>query len=586
MSKIRQLSKDVAERIAAGEVVERPSSIVKELVENSIDANASFISVSIEDGGKASITVTDDGAGMDAEDVGLCVMRHATSKIRIESDLWNINTMGFRGEALAAIGSVAKLTIESKPNNKDTLEGIRVDVDGGAIGRPQIIGMASGTRVIVKYLFFNVPARQKFLKSASVEYGHIADAVTSFALAYPKIRFELISDGKKRLAFNDASTIDRVREVLKVDDGKNLIKVEEGGDLVSVSGFISHMSSASPKGFYTFLNRRIVRDKLLIHAVTSAYSGRLERGEYPIAALWIDVDPSKVDVNVHPQKREVRFVNGGAIHDFVCMALKKALGSHNPVTVVSSEFNAEKNDPKPFESPRNYNWLSGGDRIASSSEAKAAISNLRVPILDIDQRIIGDAHECSASLNPVGQLGLTYIVCESRDGDMVIIDQHAAHERLGFERLKRQYLANGVVRQVLLLPERIELGEKGLAYIMSHKGVIEEAGFEIEDFGGGSLLVKCVPDIVGSISVKTIFEKIAVDLEEYERSNTFQNTTEAIFAIVACHAMVRSGDRLSMSEMARLIQDIEREDIKTCPHGRPVLVKIGKAEIEKWFGRR
>ncbi len=328
MGIIRKLSKEVVEKIAAGEVVERPASIVKELIENSIDAGAKNIRIDVVDGGKKLLSVIDDGTGMAADDLTGCVQRHATSKVSSEEDLWNVDTMGFRGEALAAIGAVSKMSIESKPNLDDIIEGARVDVKGGELEGPTPSGCPGGTKVVVSDLFFNVPARKKFLKSENVEYGHTVDVVSSLALANPGIRFQLHCENKRGLNVVPAGNSDRSNEkrILSILGDRyfgKLKRIDEVGGSISVKGWIAEEGRGAGKDVHVFLNNRVVRDRMIMHALATALGDGTERNRYPAAVLWIDIDPREIDVNVHPTKREVRFSNSGAVHDFIRSAIKK-----------------------------------------------------------------------------------------------------------------------------------------------------------------------------------------------------------------------------------------------------------------------
>lgn len=603
MSIIRELSKDVIERIAAGEVVERPSSVVKELCENSIDAGASSISIDICEGGKDSIVIVDDGTGMDMEDLKLSVMRHATSKIKSDEDLWAINTMGFRGEALAAIGAISRLVIASRVNDTKVIEGNSISVVGGEIDGPRVAGCAGGTRIEVRDLFFNVPARQKFLKSANVEAAHSIDVVTELALANPKIRFEMSVDGKRKLcarAIGDdsASLKGRISEIIGERAMSDLIFVDEENSNLSIRGYLCERGRSGGKDFHLFINRRAVKDRIIMHAVSMAFGDRLERGAYPLAVLWIDIDPARVDVNVHPAKREVKFAESGAIHDFVAMAVKKGLansemfvGDHaaqmkQRVGDAIINYEARRltnlNSSEPCDSRRSFNI----SRMVDEDQ-KRSYSSPSVGISTRDQTNIFAGHGLVQSRKrAIGQLGKTYILCEGDDGSLSVVDQHAAHERIGFDELKKQYTSTGVRSQRLIIPERVELDARSFAYLSENLKLFADAGFEIEPFGGTSMIVKSVPEIIGTSPVKGILERVASEIEEYGSSQSIEDRIDPIFAVIACHAQVRGGDRLSQSEMDALIADMERLDVKSCPHGRPAEVKVEISEIEKWFRRR
>ncbi len=590
MGNIRCLSKEIVEKIAAGEVVERPASIVKELVENSIDANASSISIEMETGGLQRLSVRDDGCGMDAEDLGRCVLRHATSKIRSSEDLFRISTMGFRGEALYAIGAVSRLTILSRVNEPGVLEGSRVDVEGGSVAGFSVAGCAAGTQVDVRDIFFNVPARKKFMRSPAVEGGHVVDAVCSLALSHPAIRFELKADGSRRLSLpaccRDGAGVtaeERVVAVLGEKFRGRLTPVDERSLDISVRGWVAEAGRASGKDVHFFLNRRPVRDRLLMHALAQAFAERETAGGGPAAVLWIEIDPAIVDVNVHPAKREVRFVRGSAVHDFIVTAVRKSLSCTQSVVM-----------SHPASS---FSESSGAAAVAGTREG------VREALLRYEERRLGgqgyevrsfaEGVQCAIpgatdhknSMRPLGQFGLTYIACEHEDGSLVLIDQHAAHERLAYDELRAQFAEGEVHVQRLLIPERVELGAAEAAQVVERQEILSAAGFEMEPFGGGSILVKAVPEILRDAAVAPVFEKLAHELDELGGSVALADAVGRVFAVIACHSQVRAGDALSQDEIAALVRDIERRDIAMCPHGRPALVRIEKSEIEKWFKR-
>ncbi len=581
MGIINELPVDLVGKIAAGEVVERPASVVKELIENSIDAGASRIKIAIREGGRGLISVEDDGCGMDRADLSKCVLKHATSKIRSEPDLWNLHTLGFRGEALAAIGAVSEMEIESRPAS-EALEGSRISVSFGAADGPHPAGCPSGTRVSVKKLFGSVPARLKFLKSDAVEFGHVHDSVVALALANPSVRFDLLCDGKERLCAHAADFADddamKSRIISLVGDSVSagLKKIFEPAPEISVEGWVSENGRRGGKDIHIFLNGRPVRDRLLIHAATSALGDGTSRDRYPAAILWMRIDSSKVDVNVHPTKREVRFANSGAVYEFLKSAMRKGLQSGFPISAGAVSFPDMGNAIMRFEERREKNSFSDMLRLVRSDKISSDPSgdgNLFPASLD------------SARLRPIGQLGLSYILCEDENRSLVVIDQHAAHERLGFEALKDQRSRGAVAGQRLLIPERIELSPKELAHVMEHFGALSEAGFEIEHFGGNSVVVKSVPEMLAGISLAGFLSDLASDLEELGASSSADDAVNRILTRIACHSQIRSGDRLSDAEVAALVRDVERERVTHCPHGRPALVKIDPQEIEKWFKR-
>ena len=590
MGSIRELPREVSEKIAAGEVVERPASVVRELVENSIDAGASSIAIDLAEGGRRHIAVMDDGSGMDAGDLSRSVLRHATSKIAVADDLFRVGTMGFRGEALAAIGAVSRMTIETRENRPGAVEGARIEVAGGAVAGPFACGCAAGTRVVAADLFFNVPARLKFLKSPSVEFGHAFEAVASLALSYPEIRFELKSDGKTRFVSRAGDIDGRVQELLGRSLEGELAMVEEAGEGIALRGWIGEGGRAAAKDLRLFVNRRPVRDKVLMHAVSAAFGERLRRGEYPAAVLWLEIDPAEVDVNVHPAKREVRFARSGAVHDFVMAACRKAFASTNgPTANTASSLRLARSGAARSTAPRPpLMEATESDGLRRRSEAVLARGPRELDGVSRSEEAVfafgPNVHE--GVLRVIGQLGATYIVCEDEGGTLVLIDQHAAHEKLGFDQLKANHSQGFIPQQVLLVPERVELGPKERAYVMDNLELLSKAGFEVEPFGGSTLLVKAVPEILGDSSVACIFAELAAELEEIGSSEKVDETIERIFAVVACHRQVRSGDRLSAAELSALVRDIEREGVTHCPHGRPALVRVEKGEIERWFKRR
>lgn len=562
MGIIKVLPEHVIAKIAAGEVVERPASVVKELIDNAIDAGAASIEVDVVAGGKKCVTVIDNGHGMDAEDARRCVERHATSKISSDADLFNIRTMGFRGEALAAIAAISKLQIETKVSSPDVVEGALVIAEGGLIKEARAAGCPVGTRISVSDLFFNVPARRKFLKSDSVEYGHIADVVYSMALACSSIRFELSHDGLPKIRCHRTGDIKcRIEDVLGDEVRNSLYEFKESGDGIGLHGFVvkDGVTRATAKDIRFFVNGRPIKDRILQHALLSGFETFLPRGEYPIVVLYLTIDPSVVDVNVHPTKREVRFANGSMVHDFVESSIGKAVSGR-----IVRDFTVA---------------MSGGGE-AVPSLCKGGEGRVDLPPL-IPPYKGGEGFR----LRVLGQFDRAFIVCEGLEGKLVIIDQHAAHERLGFETLKEQLAKGSIEQQRLLLPEQLGLSPKDMAVISEHLDKIREAGFDLEPFGKDIIVVKGVPSILGDISLKMIFEKIAGELAEFGSSRAANEELDKILSVIACHRQVRAGDLLSTEEMQSLVRDVERKGASHCPHGRPAVVTIERTEVDKWFKR-
>lgn len=576
---IRALPADVVEKIAAGEVVERPASVVKELVENAIDAGAAAISVDIEGGGLRRIRVSDDGCGMDAEDLVNSLRRHATSKITSADDLWRISTMGFRGEAIASIGAVSRLSIESRVNDPRVIEGARVEMSAGVIGGPVPAGCAPGTSVIVGDLFYNVPARRKFIRSERVEAGHAVDAVFAAALAFPRVRFDVKADGRRETlaaAVGDADEEagrERVAAVLGSASSEGLAYICESAPGLSIAGFVSERGRASGRDVHFFVNRRPVKDRVLMHALSQAFEGRLDRGASPSAVLWIEIDPARVDVNVHPAKREVKFAAPSEVHSFLMSAVKKRISSKAPAVSLPAA-STDAGAPGP----------------STEARALAAVMRferdrlVRAPRFTETSQTSFPAQE--PRMRPLGQFGRAYIACEGEAGELVIIDQHAAHERLGFDALVAQYASGRVAQQRLLVPEHVELARADAAAISERAQLLAEAGFEIEPFGGGTIVVKAVPEILGGSSVSLLMQRLASEFAEMDSAISLDDARKRVFALAACHMQVRAGDALAPQEIASLVRDVEREAVTSCPHGRPALVRIERDQIEKWFKRK
>lgn len=587
MGKIQTLSASAIERIAAGEVVERPASIVKELIENSLDAQADSIVVEIEAGGKKRIAITDTGSGMDEADARACLQRHATSKLCSSDDLWRIQTLGFRGEALAAISAVARVVIETKVNDNAVLAGTRVLVHGGEIIEFGEFGCPDGTRIEVEELFCTTPARQKFLKSDQVEYGHIAEVFTQHALAHPAVRFELIRNGKTHLSYPKVeSSLRRVCHVLGANVEADLQVVEEDGADISLQGYVGKigLDKSTPKHLHIFVNGRPLRDRLLMHAVSSAYGECLQRGRYPIAVLFLAIDPTQVDVNVHPAKREVKFAKANAVHDFIKSAIRKRLGQREIPTKELFTAGLNATQERVFQAVNRFETSR-----QQSTDFLSPLSGQHSKQANNDQ-VQREFSASEASFQPsehkvLGQLDASYIICESAAGELVIYDQHAAHERIGFDALKQQYASKGVEQQVLLIPENITLTTKETSFINEHLEILNKLGFELEPFGGETFLIKAVPAVMGAVNLQVLFETIALELEQVGSSLAYQKIVDHLFATMACHRQVRFGDRLSLAEMESLLCQVRDGKVTHCPHGRPVMIEIDKKEIERRFKR-
>jgi len=563
---IEVLAPEVIAQIAAGEVVERPASVVKELIENAIDAGSTQIKVEVKQGGVKFIRVADNGSGISSNEASLAFRRHATSKVRDSSDLENISTLGFRGEALPSIAAVSHVDIITKTNNDSV--GTHLVLRAGEItGQGRGAG-TQGTSVTVENLFRNVPARLKFLKSVSTENAHISDLVSQYSMAYPEIRFELTSDGKVVLQTpGNGSLRDVLVAVYGLKTAEAMIQVGDGGS--QVYGFVSPPSLARSRrdSLSFFVNRRWVKSGLLIRATEEAYSGLLMTGKHPIAVLNISVPPDDIDVNVHPAKTEVRFRSEGEVFTLVQRAVRAAL-------VAESSVPDAKRAPRPIGST---SAVVGAGRAAlqerlfeepthtQGQQTPRVLPESRLPILRI-----------------IGQLAATYIVAEGPDG-MYLIDQHAAHERILFEKVMAQRARRDVAVQGMLEHVSIEFSPRQESMLKRAQEALKSYGFAVEPFGGQTYLVRTAPALLGEGDIiKAVHEIVDTFSEEGDRSKA----EEKIAASIACHGAVRAGKVLTMDEMTRLVLDLENaESPHTCPHGRPTMIRFSSSQLERDFGR-
>jgi DNA mismatch repair protein MutL len=574
--KIELLSNEMASRIAAGEVVERPASVVKELVENSLDAGATEISVWVERSGASLIRVTDNGEGMASEDLELAVERHSTSKIRDEQDLFRIATLGFRGEALPSIGSVSKLEIVSRPAT--SVNGHRLSVDGGRKAGMRVSAAAVGTTVEVKEIFFNTPARRKFLKSPGTELSHICDVVNRMALAYPAVHFCLQHDRRNvadYVAVRHAK--DRLRQVLGADVAKNLAPFSLRQGELSVTGYFSSAPVSYPNARYifTFVNRRYVRDRVLTHALIQGYDTLLMKGQYPAVVLLLEIPYGEVDVNVHPAKYEVRFRRQNDVHTAVAQAINAALKdrakepSRSPSPSTHPEFFHVHDSPLP------YARLSGANLPTHTAREGFAAPHYAG----------GQPNGYFSSLTVLGQILGCYLVCVSSDG-LSLIDQHAAHERVAFEKLRRQLNAGAVVMQNLLIPQTIDLTAGELLLLERKLFEFERFGFLLEPFGASCYAITAVPALLPEGDyVQTVRQMIA-ELAEVDASEKLRQHLEERLATIACHSVIRANRKLEPGEMRALLADLDQTDHATqCPHGRPVLIEFSHHDLDRLFKR-
>ncbi len=594
MSVIRILPPTTVNRIAAGEVVERPASVVKELVENAIDAGASKIEVTLRGGGKQEIIVADNGKGMDAQSLKLAVQRHATSKLP-DDDLLQVKFMGFRGEALPSIGSVSRLTITSRA--QDSSDAWMVHIEGGEEREPLPAALNGGTRVEVRDLFYATPARLKFLKTDSAETQAAGDILKRIAMAHPEIAFSFQHEGKgwrvESRDRNPESRKDRLREIIGQDFSANALPVDLEREGVKLTGFagLPTFNRGNALAQYLFVNGRPVRDRLLLGVVRAAYQDYLARDRHPVLALFLEVPAEKVDVNVHPQKAEVRFRDNQLIRGLILRALKDSLaqaGFKASTTVAAETLSAFVPLASPVTTAHaGYSWApmtSGSAQMAMqmqeplTGQLAPAIAPVQTPSL------------AAEAMPPLGysraQLHGTYIVAQTANG-IVIVDQHAAHERLVYECMKESLAAGGVKTQPLLLPEVVELEEDAAERLLERREELAELGLTIEGFGGNAVVVREVPALMGQGDVQGLIRDMADELAELGEALKLRDRLEHICGTIACHGSVRAGRRLNEMEMNALLRQMEQTPYSgQCNHGRPTYVELKLADIEKLFGRR
>jgi DNA mismatch repair protein MutL len=576
--KIHILSDEMASRIAAGEVVERPAAVVKELIENSLDAGATEISIALEKSGTALIRVTDNGEGMGPEDLNLAVQRHATSKLGNEADLFRVATLGFRGEALPSIGSVSKMEIVSRPPVAET--GYRIRVEGGKKETPIVAAWAAGTRVEIRDIFFNTPARRKFLKSPATELSHICDAVNRMALAYPNVHFRLAHDDRIIADYAAASEgKNRLHQVLGRGIAKDLIPFEWARGDLRLRGYLSSTPVSFPNARYvmTFVNRRFVRDKVMTHAVLYGYENLLMKGQYPAVILFLEIPYAEVDVNVHPAKFEVRFLRQSEVHEAVADAVRQALKqeakdpTRRTSSVSSSAFAGVMDTPLPY-AIRPVLQREGQD------SKDDAIANFAAPKQGFDAGLF-------SSMDILGQILGCYLVCAS-PGGLALIDQHAAHERIFFEKFRRQLFEGEVQKQSLLIPQSIEL-TAGESLLLEQKlALLEGLGFVLEPFGPDGYALTAVPALLPEGDYRPLVRRMVAELADVENSEKLRQHLEERLATMACHSVIRANRRLEMSEMRALLCELDQVDFATqCPHGRPVLIQFGHDDLDRMFKR-
>ena len=596
---IHLLPPEIASQIAAGEVVERPASVVKELLENAIDAQASQISVRVEGAGQRLVEVADDGVGISAEELELAVSRHATSKLETTEDLFRIRTLGFRGEALASIGSVARMTLTSRPVGAGV--GRRIRVEGGKIYSPEPVGAPVGTVVSVEDLFYNVPARRKFLKHEITERRQIDALVTRYALAYAHIRFHLVQEGRTSL---QTSGNGNRREVLAAlygpDTARLMLEVQAEENSLTITGFISppSLTRSNRRELTFFVNGRPVLDAALSSAVLQAYHTLLMVGRFPLGILFIELPPDAVDVNVHPTKAEVRFRDPNRVFTGLQRAVRRVLLAHTPVPEVGdisfqwSQAQAATvsrrtygpawdmaGEKTPQEHPREADLLgANGTQTMAPPMRRGELSGSMLP---------EQGRMATPILRLVGQIAATYLVAEGPDG-LYLIDQHAAHERVLFERMSMEHQSGDkkIVSQALLAPVSVELPPAGARLLEEQLPILNQLGFQVEHFGPGAFLVRAIPALLAGMDPAAALKALVEDFEEDETPLKAEEEAR-IIGRVCKRAAVKAGQVLSPAEQRALLADLEAcSSPRTCPHGRPTMIHISVDLLERQFGRR
>ena len=606
MARIHRLPPDLANQIAAGEVVERPASVIKELVENSIDAGAKRLNITVEFGGKKLIRVEDDGEGMDAEDARLAIERHATSKIRRADDLERISTLGFRGEALPSIASVSHFALRTRARGADA--GTEIRVNGGAVASVAEVGAPEGTSIEVSDLFYNLPARRKFLKSDAAEAAQVSRVVTQLALCYPEIGFTLTSSGRKVLQCPPVAGLrDRLYQLY--GERADLIEVRRDRGDVKVTGYVAALAEQGPtRGPQNvFVNRRIVKDKTIAHAIIDSYSVASIKERSPEVHLFLEMPFDALDVNVHPTKAEVRFRDQSFVHEMIRRTLGDALGRGPAPELVLHAPVPSAAQPTTLPLPASYGttfpsrWApiaptsgssiapTGADRIAPTDADRIAPTSADRIAPTSEETIAPVAPAAGATairpMMPLGQFRDTFIIAVDEEG-IAIIDQHVAHERVLFERITERLTAGRLESQRLLEPLLVSLPAGARQALLAHSGDLERLGFEIEEFGGDTIRVSAYPAVLSAEDCDATLRTLAEDLEGIDRGSRVDEAIKRIAATMACHAAVKANYPLTPEKMVHILDELRRTAYSTiCPHGRPVMLRLTRREVEKNFQR-
>ena len=588
MAKIIRLSAELANQIAAGEVVERPASAVKELIENALDAGARRISVTIELGGKRFISVEDDGEGMSPDEAILALERHATSKLTKSSDLAAIHTLGFRGEALPSVASVCRLKLRTC--GRGQVAGTLIEVNGGVTTSVREVGAPVGTLVEIRDLFFNMPARRKFLKSDRAESARVSKLVTQLALGYPEVGFSLKSSGRQVMQCGPAETVTE-RFYQLYGDRPDLLEVKKKVGEITIRGYVAGLANQRPsRGPQNiFVNRRIVKDRTVAHAIIDSYSRATIKERRPEVHLFIEVPADRVDVNVHPMKAEVRFLDQSFVHEVLRRTLTEALGESGPSQLHSKLMPTELNEPKASPIPGVMVGASIPSRwtpVAAAFVRESPATLIPGNVLEND--VVTSVSQSGGGIKPMialGQFRDTFIVAVDEEG-IVVVDQHVAHERVLFERVMTRLSSGRLESQRLLQPILLKLSVGQRQGLATHVEALTQIGFDIEPFGGEDVRVRAVPALLTLSDCENAIRLLANDLDELDASQGVDEALRQIAATTACHAAVKANDSLTSEKMRYILDELGRTSYSTvCPHGRPVLLRLGRREIERGFER-
>ncbi len=572
MNTIRILPEKVASQIAAGEVIERPASVVRELIDNSIDAKADRITIKIEKGGKDLIKVRDNGIGMSRDDLLLCLERHATSKIRTASDLMQIKSFGFRGEAIPSMASVSRMQMTSLPQKE--LLGNRVKISGGKLLTIEEVGAPPGTIVEIRDLFFNIPARRKFLKTKATEMNHIMDSVLRAAMPFPDISFRL-EEGEKEILRLPASQDPLLRLSLLMgrEAGQSILsKEDEQSDLhIAIHAAPGDFARNRADRLFVYVNGRNIKDRFITKAIMAGYGQRLMKGRYPQALVFIDIDPSQIDVNVHPAKQEIKFQDGQKVFSAIATAVDKTLA---PASHTAGHSRINENHVVPQTNP-------SAPIISEHSEPyEQRLTPTPFPFPEKPPLSLTNAE----GPRIIGQLGNMYILCQLEDG-LLIVDQHAAHERIVYETLKKSLLSSRIEIQNLLIPHEMEFSLKEKGTLLEKGDLLAHFGIELDHFGGNAFLLRAVPALLKNVNWQMLISEFISNLEEGNQTNNADITDKAV-TLMACHGAIRAGQRLTFTEMSNLLHQLKEMDLPTnCPHGRPIFKQFTFYEMSKMFKR-